>query len=133
MDRLPFTRTVFILVSLSLCGIGFPATAGAGFIDTNDYLSVQDRQARIERVQAALLQERVSGRLAALGVDPELARQRVAALPDADLALLDERLEDLPAGGGVLELLLVVFLIMLILDLTGLTNIFPGIGPGKVR
>ncbi len=87
----------------------------------------------MERVQLALQQDRLSKQLAALGVDPNMAEQRVASLTDADLIALDERLEELPAGGAVLELILVAFLVMLILDLTGLTNIFPGIGPGKVR
>jgi hypothetical protein len=133
MKRLSLRKAVVVLISLSLCALGYPGAASAGFIGTDDYLTAQNRQVRIERVQAALMRENVSGQLAALGVDPEQARQRVAALPNSDLVLLDERLEELPAGGGLLELVVVAFLIILILDLTGLTNIFPGIGPGKVR
>jgi hypothetical protein len=133
MNRVSLRKSVVVFISLSLCALGYPGAASAGFIGTDDYLTAQNRQARIERVQAALMRENVSGQLAALGVDPEQARQRVAALPNSDLVLLDERLEELPAGGGLLELVVVAFLIILILDLTGLTNIFPGIGPGKVR
>lgn len=126
-------KSVVLVACFSLLAIGYPPGAGAAFITTDRYQAAQDRQARVERVQAALLQERISQRLQSLGVNPEQARQRVAALPDADLVKLDERLEDLPAGAGALELVLVVFLVLLILDLAGVTNIFPGIGPGKVR
>jgi len=133
MFRLSLKKAVIVLVSLSLCGIGYPGAVSAGFIGTDDYLTARNRQARIERVRAALMQEDVSRQLEALGVDPEQAKQRVAALPNSDLMLLDERLEELPAGGSLLELVLVAFLIMLILDLTGVTDIFPGIGPGKVK
>lgn len=133
MYCLSLKKSVIVLVSLSLCGIGYPGAASAGFIGTDDYLTAQNRQARIERVQTALMQENLSKRLAALGVDPEQAKQRVAALPNSDLILLDERLEELPAGGQLLELVLVAFLIMLILDLAGVTDIFPGIGPGKAK
>ena len=124
---------IVFMVCLSLSGVLAPASAVAGVIGADQYLAVEDRQVRIDRVQEALRQERISERLAAMGVDPELAQQRVASLPTADLVALDERLEDLPAGAGVLELIVIVFLVMLILDLTGLTNIFPGIGPGQVR
>lgn len=124
---------VVLLACVAISGLAMPAAAVAGIIGTDDYLSAQDRQVRIDRVQTALREERISRQLTALGVDPELARERVAALPNADLQALDQRLEELPAGAGALELVLVVFLVLLILDLTGLTNIFPGIGPGKVR
>jgi hypothetical protein len=88
----------------------------------------------IERINDALMQDRVRKQLTVLGVNPEYAKQRVAALTDADLRTLDARLQDLPAGGtGVLEVVVVVFLIMLILDLMGVTDLFPGIGPGKTR
>ena len=133
MYRFSSDKIVVLLVCLSLCGLGYPVGASAGFIGTDDYLTAQHRQERIERVQTALMQQNVSRQLEALGVDPEHAQQRVAALPNSDLILLDERLEELPAGGGILEFVVVAFLIMLILDLTGVTDIFPGIGPGKVR
>ncbi len=133
MSRLSLRDVVVLVACLSLFGLGYPVGASAGFIGTGQYLAAHDRQQRVERVQLALQQDRLSKQLAALGVDPNMAEQRVASLTDADLIALDERLEELPAGGAVLELILVAFLVMLILDLTGLTNIFPGIGPGKVR
>lgn len=124
---------IVLLLCVSLSGLAWSTAAVAGVIGTDDYLSVQERGERIDRVQAALREERISQQLTALGVNPEQASARVAALPNADLVALDERLEELPAGAGALELVLVVFLVLLILDLTGLTNIFPGIGPGQVR
>lgn len=133
MSCLPLRNSVVLIACLSFLALGYPVGASAGFIGTGQYLMANDRQQRIERVQLALKEERISEQLVAMGVDPQLAEQRVASLTDADLIALDERLEELPAGGAVLELILVAFLVMLILDLTGLTNIFPGIGPGKVR
>lgn len=127
-------RNILVAVlCLSVGGLSLPANAASGFISTDDYLVLEDRQAIVERVQGSLLQERVSAQLALLGVDPERARERVAMLPDSDLIAMDQRLQDMPAGAGVLELVLVVFVVMLILDLTGVTDLFPTIGPGNIR
>jgi len=130
-----FRRNIVIsVVCLSLPGVGIPMSANAGIIGTGEYLALQDRDIRVERVNDALMQARVREQLMVLGVNPEHAQQRVAALSDADLKALDERLQALPAGGnGVLEAVVVVFLIMLILDLMGVTDLFPGIGPGKTN
>ncbi len=114
MSCLPLRNSVVLIACLSFLALGYPVGASAGFIGTGQYLMANDRQQRIERVQLALKEERISEQLVAMGVDPRLAEQRVASLTDV-------------------ELILVAFLVMLILDLTGLTNIFPGIGPGKVR
>ncbi len=133
MFRLLFTKLVVSIVCLSLSGLGIPVSANAGIIGTDEYLAFQDREIRIERINDALMQDRVRDQLTSLGVDPDHAQQRVSALSDADLMALDGRLQELPAGGGVLELVLAAFLVILILDLAGVTDIFPGIGPGKTK
>ena len=129
MFRLFCRNMLITVVCLSVSGLSLPLTANAGFIGTDDYLAIEDRQVRIERIQDTLMQDRVSRQLTALGVNPEHAQQRVAALTDADLIALDERLQDLPAGGGALELVLVFLFVFLILDLMGVTDLFPTIGP----
>lgn len=133
MFRLSFRKLVVSIVCLSLSGLGIPVSANAGIIATGEYLALQDREIRIERINHALMQGRVREQLTSLGVDPDHAQQRVAALSDADLMALDGRLQELPAGGGVLELVVAAFLVILILDLAGVTDIFPGIGPEKTK
>ncbi len=133
MFRLLFRKLVVSVVCLSLFGLGIPLSATAAIIGTDEYLTFQDREIRIERINEALMQDRVREQLTSLGVDPDHAHQRVAALSDADLMALDGRLQELPAGGGVLELVVAALLVILILDLAGVTDIFPGIGPGKTE
>jgi hypothetical protein len=128
-----FKNLVVSIFCLSLAGLGIPVSANAGIIGTDQYLALQDREIRIERINDTLMRDSVRKQLTSMGVDPEHAQQRVAALTDADLIALDERLRDLPAGGGALELVLAVFLVFLILDLLGVTDIFPTIGPGKTK
>lgn len=131
MIRLFCRNTTVAIVCLMLSGLTYPISASADFIATADYLAAEDRQVRVDRVQAALLQDRISAQLTDLGVEPGQASQRIAALSDAELVELDKRFQELPAGAGALEAVLIVFLLLLILDLTGVTNVFPTIGPGK--
>ena len=80
-------------------------------------------------INALIDREDVQKALVSQGLDPREARDRVAALSDAEAVKLADMLEELPAGGsaiGVLvALILIVFLVLLITDLTGLTNVFP--------
>lgn len=123
---------IAFIACTSLIGPWMLLPAHASIVGTDQYLTIENRDARVSRINDVLMQDKVRDQLTALGVDPEDAQKRVAALTDDELVALDDRIQDLPAG-GLLELVLVVFLVMLILDLTGLTDIFPGIGPGKVR
>jgi hypothetical protein len=55
-----------------------------------------------------------------------VARARVAALTDEEAATLAGRIDQLPAGSSdILGILLVVFIVLLITDILGLTKIFP--------
>ncbi len=128
-----FKNLVVFIFCLSLAGLGIPMSADAGIIGTDEYLALQDRAIRIERINGTLMQDRVREQLTSLGVDPEHAQQRVATLSDTDLMALDGRLQDLPAGGDILGLVVAAFLVILILELAGVTDLFPTIGPGKTK
>jgi hypothetical protein len=59
-----------------------------------------------------------------MGVDPADAMQRISSLPDQDLAKLAEQFESMPAGGDLLGVIGIVFVVLLILELTGVVDIF---------
>jgi hypothetical protein len=62
--------------------------------------------------------------MVALGVDPAEVNGRLAALTDAEIAVLARKLDQLPAGGDALAVLGIVFLVLLVLELTGTIDIF---------
>ncbi|HZD53602.1 MAG TPA: PA2779 family protein, partial [Woeseiaceae bacterium] len=74
-----------------------------------------------------LSRDSVRQQLEKLGVDPADAKARVASLSDAELASLDQRMNELPSGSGAIEVLGVVFLVLLVLELVGITDIFKSI------
>lgn len=116
------TPLVFVLL-FSFFNVGFSSMAGAEIIGTR-ILIEQQRNARLDRIGAFLARDEVRNQLISLGVDPVQAQERVQALSDEELAMLGERLDNLPAGAGAIEIIGVVFLVLLILELVGVTNIF---------
>jgi len=101
-----------------------PLPAHAGMVTTEAVLSAGQRSVNAAKVSEALEREGVRERMIALGVDPAEARARVAALGDAELARLAAGIDSLPAGGGVIEVVGIVFIVLLILELLGVTNVF---------
>jgi len=103
--------------------LGFQG-ASAGMIGTDEYLAGAERAAQLGQVQAALARADVRAELERLGVDPALASERVASLSDAELSRVAGQLDSLPAGGDLLAVVGIVFVVLLILEITGVIDIF---------
>jgi hypothetical protein len=113
-----------VVMAASLLAVSLQPAANAGVISTQQYLSAIDREATLARIDAVLAREELRGRLEHYGVDPVAAEERIAALTDQELSLLATELENLPAGGDLLGVVGVVFIVLLILELVGVIDIF---------
>ena len=121
MNRL--RRLIASLLVVSLTGMGMPLPAQAGIVATEDVLAASSDRARIGDV---VERPDVQAQLQAYGVSPAEVKARVAAMTDAEAAELAARIDQLPAGGAsVLGVILIVFLVLLITDILGLTKVFP--------
>lgn len=120
-----FRTAATLLLGAQLVLMGVPAAAGT--FDTGDYLAAGDRAATIDRVRDLLAEDRVRSQLSDLGVDAAMAEQRVAALTDDELMMLDAQLDSLPAGSSTLGIIGAVFVVLLILELVGVINVFNAI------
>ncbi len=121
MYKLFAKRILVYVLTVSMLGAGMPA--GAGVIGTQTLLDAEQSVGSLERVEAFLARERVHDQMIAFGVAPEEVRQRLSALTQEELSLLDGQLETLPAG-GLLAVIGVVFVVLLVLELVGVINIF---------
>lgn len=99
--------------------------ANAGMITTEAYVEQRQADERRALVTEMLQREEVRERMLGMGVNAEDVDQRVAALSDAEIAQLADRMQELPAGAGVLETLLIVALVFAVLDIAGVTNVYP--------
>jgi hypothetical protein len=117
-------RNTLVAVLAASTFAGSLQTAYAGVISTQQYLTAVDREATRARIDAVLAREEVRSRLEQYGVDPLAADARIAALTDQELELLATELENLPAGGDLLAIVGITFIVLLILELTGVIDIF---------
>lgn len=78
-----------------------------------------------ERINEILARADVQEELLKQGVDLDDVEARVAALSDAEAQQMAEQLEQLPAGAGVIGALFAVFVILLVTDILGLTDVYP--------
>jgi hypothetical protein len=118
-------KQLFIsFTTLAFLWTGLLAPAQAAMLATQEYLHATDRQASLAIIDTALLREDVQQQLTAMGVDPAHAMNRIASLPDQDVAALAEQIESMPAGGDLLGVVGVVFVVLIILELTGVIDIF---------
>jgi hypothetical protein len=117
-------HSLVAVLAASLFASSLQSAAHAGVISTQEYLTAVDREAARARIDAVLAREEVRTKLEQYGVDPAETDARLAALTDQELDKLATDLENMPAGGSVLAVVGVVFIVLLILELTGVTDIF---------
>jgi hypothetical protein len=120
-----FTKAVSLVLSAVLMLSGVATPASAAVIGTQAALAADARQTQIADIQRSLSRDDVRQAMIAMGVQPEQAQRRVSSLSDSELARLQSELDSLPAGGdSILAVLGILFVVLLILELTGIINIF---------
>lgn len=118
-------KTGIYLLIFNLLIATFPPQALAGLIQTPDAITAGERGNSMGQINDFLAREEVREQFLELGVDPANVEERLAALTDAEISQLQQQLNTLPAGGdGILVVIGVVFVVLLILELVGVTNIF---------
>ncbi len=127
MDKLRrLTQPVSHLVVLGMLALSLhlPA-ANAGMVGTEAVVNAAQAQQSRERIVSALSRDDVKSQLMARGVDPAEVQARLDSLTDDEAQTLAAKMDQLPAGGDGLGLLVFLFVVLLITDILGFTNIFP--------
>lgn len=101
------------------------APVHAALVGTQQLVNATQIAHNRERVRTFLQRQDVRDMLQQRGVDANVALSRVDAMTDSEVQTVASQLDKLPAGGDVLELAVIVFLVLLVTDILGLTKIFP--------
>jgi hypothetical protein len=117
----------FIYLLASLLVFTQTAPAYAGMVGTQSLIQGVSAELERERVLRTLEREEVRQALAAHGLTVEQAKARVNMLTQQEVRQLAAHLDSLPAGGNGLLVLVIVALVVVILELAGVTDIFTGI------
>lgn len=120
-----FKRLVASFLILCMTAAGFPITAQAGIVATDEAMSSEVATSSRDKVNTFLAREDVRQAMQVQGVSGQAAADRVKAMSDAEVAQLAGRIDQAPAGGEVLGLLFTVFIVLLVTDIMGLTKVFP--------
>lgn len=123
------TKSVISMVlSLTLIAASlFSINAQAAVISTESAINQNTHTAAYDREKLlqALDQEGVRDQLLALGVAPDIVEKRIQSMTSAELAQLNAELDQLPAGEGVVGLVVLIFIVFVITDALCATDIFP--------
>lgn len=133
-----YSRFMAIPMAALMMAVSMPiGIAQAALVTTDRIIENSELETDRARVAAFIAREDVRGEMQAMGVDPDEAAARVALMTDTEVRQTAARIDRLPAGQGVAEALvgaaLVIFIVLLITDLIGVTDIFPFVKGGKAR
>jgi hypothetical protein len=102
-------------------------SAWAAMIGTESIINVDRGQSPRDYLNNLLAREDTQAALVSQGIDPQEAQARINSLSGSEVNEIVNKLDQLPAG-GVLETLLIivalVFIILLFTDVAGYTDIF---------
>jgi len=108
-------------------------TAQAAMVGTDQIIQQQSNDQQRKNIIAFLDRSDVQQQLQGNGVALEDAKARVASLSDAEVQLLSGKIDQLPAGGGAIGAIVgaavFIFVVLLITDVLGLTNVFSFVNP----
>jgi len=122
----------FLVLFLSFSLLLLPLTQAQAAIVTNgqlmyDMQQLNDKELILQSINRADVQQQLSD----MGVSTAELEERINQMTGQEIAQLNQQLNELPAGSGVLGIIVLVFIVFVITDVIGATNIFPFIHPVK--
>ena len=107
----------------------------AGIVTTDQLIDLQADAANRDKIADFLTRGDVRRQMVDLGVDPSEIGVRVAALSDEEARGVADKIDTAPAGQGAVGVLIVtavvVFLVFVVTDMTGVTDVFPFDNPKR--
>jgi hypothetical protein len=117
-----FIPKLLVITMLYLSGL---SSVNAVMITGTDLVTQQQDQQARDRLLQLLERQEVKDALMERGVDPAMAAQRVASMTAEEVRIMNQKMDELPAGGDILGVAVFVFLVLLFTDIMGWTDIFP--------
>jgi hypothetical protein len=125
-----FCRAVVasVIAGLFITSMPMPR-AQAALVTSEDLVTQRSVAADRARINELMAREDVQRELKAYGISPEEAQARVSSLTDEEVMQVAGRLDQLPAGQSALGVIVgaavLIFIVLLITDIAGLTKVFP--------
>ena len=125
LSRLSRYRFLTALLAVSILFVSVQPAVNAAIVSTSDLVATEQSKIGREYLLSSLEREEVRTALTSQGVDLEMAKQRVASMTDEEVRALNQKMDEMPAGSGIVVTVVVVFLVLLITDIVGWTDVYP--------
>lgn len=118
------------VVVLMLCVCMPVHSVLAAMIKTEALMDTARGHEAREYLHQLIARQDVQSALIAHGIDPLEAKARIDSLSDDEVIRIADQIDQLPAGGDsflgiVLGIAILLFIVLVITDLTGVTDVFP--------
>lgn len=123
-------RMFALFLSFSLVFLSVSPAQAAMVSNSQVVNTAQQSDGRAELLQV-LARADVQAQLSDLGVDAADITRRVNQMTPGELNQLSQKMAELPAGGDALGLIVLIFLVFIITDILGATDVFPFVNPIK--
>ena len=117
--------TAMLIIGTSTFGAN---QAFAGVYSSDQVISDQQHHYNKQQVLSFVDDAQVQNKLIELGVSPADAKLRIASMTNAELEAFNSQLNEMPSG-GVVGTIVTVLVVVAVLDLMGITNVYPFIRP----
>ncbi|WP_372832057.1 DUF6627 family protein [Pontibacterium sp.] len=123
------TKQIVASVLIMMLGLIQLPVAQAAMITTDQAIQAQQGDAERARLISLLQKDELQQQLTVYGLDASMAAERVRSMSDAEVAMLNAKLDELPAGEGIVGLAALFFIVFIITDALGATDIFTFVKP----
>lgn len=114
-----------IAAALMILSLG---QATAGVYSSEQAITSQQYQYNKQQVLSLVDSAEVQQKLMNLGVSPADAKLRIASMTNNELQAFNQQMNEAPAG-GILGTIVTVLVVVAVLDLMGITDVYPFIRP----
>jgi len=125
-----FAKYVSCFVTITMLLMSLPVqTLQASMIGTETVLILSKAQNMRENLHKFLGRKDVQSMMMAQGITSIEAKSRVDCLSDAEIMQMADKMDRLPSGGdglgAIVGAALIIFLVLLLTDIMGYTDVFP--------
>jgi hypothetical protein len=132
-EKISFVSLFMVAVTLLIAVPYQPLLAA--MVPTEVTLSNNKAEEARDYLKSLISRSDIREALISQGIDPDEAKIRVESLTDSEAIAATDQIEQLPAGGSAIGIIigaaLIVFLVLLVTDILGYTDVFPFVNKHK--
>ena len=125
LERLRQGRFITLLLTASVLFLSMQPMVNASIVSTEELVAEQQLKIDREYLLKSLQRDEVQSALVKQGVDISMAKERVASMTHEEVRALNGKVDQLPAGSGVVGTVVFVMLVLLVTDIVGWTDVYP--------